>query len=292
MGGAVDGLVFSVVVPTCNRPDMLWRCLDALAPGRQTFPASKFEVIVTDDGSSPVAAQVNRRSPWVTWLAGPRRGPAANRNNGARAARGSWLAFTDDDCVPGRDWLANLAGCIERQAGIQAIEGKVVSDPAPDRNSDVVPLNLTGGHFWSCNIAVERSRFMAVEGFDENYPGPAMEDIDLRYALERSGAQIFFAPDAVINHPPRPASTRTWIGHMRRFASQVYFERKWHNAGATSLYLLMFGRITRHWLVSPLRHGPNRLAAAYYVPAILVLTTSFPQWYRRSGEVLAAQRQI
>ena len=44
--------------------------------------------------------------PWVSWGRGPRRGPAANRNAGALRARGEWLAFTDDDCVPDPNWLA------------------------------------------------------------------------------------------------------------------------------------------------------------------------------------------
>ena len=34
------------------------------------------------------------------------RGPAAARNCGWHAARGALIAFTDDDTVPDRDWLA------------------------------------------------------------------------------------------------------------------------------------------------------------------------------------------
>ena len=42
---------FSVVIPTCERNDLLARCLERLAPGAQRFSADRYEVIVTDDGT-------------------------------------------------------------------------------------------------------------------------------------------------------------------------------------------------------------------------------------------------
>ena len=82
--------MISVVIPTRHRNDPLAECLARLAPGVQTLAADRYEVIVTDDGSAETSADVVRqRFPWARWAAGPRRGPAANRNNGARQARGS-----------------------------------------------------------------------------------------------------------------------------------------------------------------------------------------------------------
>jgi hypothetical protein len=43
-------VLITVVIPTCRRPDVLVQCLDRLAPGAQTLPADRYEVIVTDDG--------------------------------------------------------------------------------------------------------------------------------------------------------------------------------------------------------------------------------------------------
>ena len=93
-------ICISVIIPTCHRNASLAKCLDCLAPGTQTLPPEQYEVIVTDDGSRSTAQQmVQENYPWVLWIAGPCRGPAANRNNGAEAAQGQWLAFTDDDCL-------------------------------------------------------------------------------------------------------------------------------------------------------------------------------------------------
>jgi cellulose synthase/poly-beta-1,6-N-acetylglucosamine synthase-like glycosyltransferase len=43
--------LFSIIVPTWNRPRELRACLGALA--KLDYPESRFEVIVVDDGSEP-----------------------------------------------------------------------------------------------------------------------------------------------------------------------------------------------------------------------------------------------
>ena len=43
-------MMFSVIVPTFNRPDPLQRCLAAL--DRLAYPKNEYEVIVVDDGGS------------------------------------------------------------------------------------------------------------------------------------------------------------------------------------------------------------------------------------------------
>src|SRR5262245_245410 len=99
----------SIVVPTCNRPNELKRCLTALAA--QDLPPADFEVLVVDDGSREsaevVTAQV-RSCTTVRLLRQENAGPAIARNLGAQHARGEFLAFTDDDCEPAPNWLRAL----------------------------------------------------------------------------------------------------------------------------------------------------------------------------------------
>lgn len=101
---------FSVIVPTFNRPRPLTACLEALA--NLDYGRDRFEVIVVDDGSTTplepaVVAFADRLD--LSLIRQANAGPAAARNRGAQAARGTWLAFTDDDCQPARDWLTRLA---------------------------------------------------------------------------------------------------------------------------------------------------------------------------------------
>ena len=83
----------SVVILTCERTELLAKCLRPLAHAA--------EIIVSDDGQSSSSRQlISNLFPRVKWISGPHRGPAANRNRGAHQATGEWLAFPDDDSIP------------------------------------------------------------------------------------------------------------------------------------------------------------------------------------------------
>lgn len=42
--------VWSVVIPTRDRPRELGACLHRLSPGAQTLDAAQYEVVISDDG--------------------------------------------------------------------------------------------------------------------------------------------------------------------------------------------------------------------------------------------------
>jgi glycosyltransferase involved in cell wall biosynthesis len=90
----------SVVIPTLHRPNLLRRAVaSALA---QTWSA--VEVIVIIDGIDPAtrATLAAIADPRLIVLQNERsQGPGVARNTAARVARGTWLAFLDDD----DEWL-------------------------------------------------------------------------------------------------------------------------------------------------------------------------------------------
>ncbi len=153
-----------MVVPTRDRPEALAICLQQLAPGAQSLDAARYEVIVTDDGTSDTTrALLTSRFAWARYVAGPRRGPAANRNAGARAASGEWIAFTDDDTYPDRDWLRSLVAAMD---GVDAVEGRTTCRDGVRSPREHAPVNDSGSRWWSCNLAMRRSAFDALGGFD------------------------------------------------------------------------------------------------------------------------------
>ena len=88
----------SVVIPTCNRPEMVGRAIEsALASGNVDV-----EVIVVDDCPSPAtaAAVAAIAHPKLRYVANPTPsglGPALARNHGLSLARGAIIHFLDDD---------------------------------------------------------------------------------------------------------------------------------------------------------------------------------------------------
>jgi len=197
--------LISVVIPTCNRNDLLAQCVDQLAPAKQTLLPDRYEVIVTDDGNSDTTEQMLReRYPWVRYTKGPRRGPAANRNNGAKCARGQWIAFTDDDCVPRAAWLKAYSDAII--AGIEVYEGRTTCVAGLHSPLDYAPINLTGGWLWSCNMMIGQRIFRELGGFSEAYEFAHMEDLDLRERIKDAKYQFQFVQAAEVDHPPRRMS--------------------------------------------------------------------------------------
>ena len=220
---------FSVVIPTCRRNDSLSRCLNRLKAHRQNFPREAFEVIVSDDGPDQDNARllVENVYPWVRWVAGPRRGPAANRNRGAAEAGGDFLAFTDDDCLPQPDWLASFAAKLSGPGGdkLRVLEGRTTPGKGPALGPRfTAPVNEYGGLLWSCNFVIERRFFFEIGGFDERFPFPHLEDVDMRLRLDDRQEPYPFVPEAVVEHPPRPeSSARSWA---RSRESAFYLAQK------------------------------------------------------------------
>ena len=204
--------LFSVIIPTCNRNKTLGLCLERLAAGKQQdmtlIPAGadatqteyNYEVLVSDDSSNAEAkAFLNEHFPWVQWIEGPKKGPAFNRNHGATQARGSWIVFTDDDCLPQDEWLWQFANVLEDRTH-KALEGAILPQGNGNKDLSVCPINHTGGNFWSANIAIEKTVFQELGGFDEQFPRPKLEDSDLYLRLKEK-TTIPFIKEAVVLHP-------------------------------------------------------------------------------------------
>lgn len=196
--------LFSVIVPTCNRPRDLSICLGRLVSGFQTLDHSLYEVIVSDDSSGIELERIVKENfPWVVFLQGPRRGPASNRNHAATAARGEWLVFVDDDCLPEPGLLEAYSRAIAEFPTVIVFEGKTVPLGNRQRLDEHCPDNQTGGKLWSCNFAIKAKNFKTIGGFDDNFPYAAFEDIEFCIRLNKSRVKIAFCENAVVFHPWR-----------------------------------------------------------------------------------------
>ncbi len=218
-------LLLSVIIPTFRRPDALDRCLISLIAGAELIQPDRLEIVVSDDDPSGSARELVRQYPdFVTWTQGPCRGPAANRNAGARRTKGDLLIFLDDDCIPHKDLLAAYAEAAQNNPQADIVEGKIVADRQMRYAYEVCPTNETGGYLWSANMAVRRGCFESLGGFDEDYPFAAMEDMDFHYRCQKASKVIVFCPRACVCHP---IEVRTGVSRLSkgRYSLLLYAEK-------------------------------------------------------------------
>lgn len=186
----------SLVIPVRNGAHYLDACLEAV--GRSEY--APCEVIVINDGSTDDTAAVARRhgARVVSWERS--RGPAYARNRGAEIARGDVVFFIDADVRVRPDTLRIGAGCFARDPGLTAVIGSYDDQPGhPSFLSQYKNLFHHWVHqtsredastFWTGCGAIRRDVFLTMGGFNEGYPKPSIEDIELGFRLRAAGHRI------------------------------------------------------------------------------------------------------
>jgi len=164
------------------------------------------------------------------------------RNECARTARSQALAFLDADCIPGSRYPGALADAL---AQVDALcTGEVwylppdtltsfaeadlrrIGRPHPHRERPPsTGIALSSGHelVWGLHMAVRRSTFDGLGGFDESYQGYAGEDTDLAVAARSRGVPVALVAGADVFHQhhdvwePPVQQLEATLANARRF---------------------------------------------------------------------------
>ncbi|MDB5006850.1 MAG: glycosyl transferase family 2 [Mucilaginibacter sp.] len=197
----------SVVIPTYNRPKLLLKCLKALAD--QHFKKTEYEIIIVSDGPDPQTKkimndwQIRKRVSLRFFSLPSKKGPAAARNYGWLNARGILVAFTDDDCVPDKNWLSAFYNKHTADAEM-AMSGKTIvpiSKKPTDYELNIA--NLQTAEFITANCCCTKKALSIAGGFDEQFTMAWREDSDLEFKLIKEGISIRKVNQAVVVHPIR-----------------------------------------------------------------------------------------
>lgn len=192
--------LFSVVVPTFNRADLI---LNALSSVRQQ-ECRDFELIVVDDGSNDHTPEVVRA--WdgsIVVLEKERGGPGSARNVGAKAARGEYIAFLDSDDVWFPWTLSTFAALVHRHKYPSIMSSKLIQFLNWQELSEVKRgtievehfhdyLASAGrGHFVGAGMAVlRRDEFIKAGGYTERPINLEDHDLILRMGISPGFVQI------------------------------------------------------------------------------------------------------
>lgn len=256
-------LSYAVVVPTTGRPSvelLLTRLAECVAVHTREQHGSPVvlpaEIVVVDD--RPVPAEP-LPTPDITVpirvLVSGGRGPAAARNVGWRAAGAlgaEWIAFFDDDVLPGPQWLARLVQDISSLGPqVGASQGRIeVPLPTHRRPTDVErgTAGLATARWITADMTYRRTALQRVDGFDERLPRAYREDGDLALRVLAAGYDIVMGQRRT-RHPVRSAGPLASVRAQRGNADDALMRRK-HGSGWRARIGDGPGRLRRHVLTT------------------------------------------
>ncbi len=204
--------VFSIIIPTYNRPKQLAICLESFT--NLDYPSDRFEVIVVDDGSlKSLDTMVTsfQEKLMLQLIRQDNAGPASARNLGAYRAKGKFLMFIDDDCRAHSNCLNALSTHFDK-APNALLGGHTINELLDNIYSEASQLLLNylyiyyntesnPAHFFaSNNIALAKDRFHQIGGFDISFPLAAAEDREFCDRWLHKGNKMIYAPEIIVYH--------------------------------------------------------------------------------------------
>jgi histidinol-phosphate phosphatase family protein len=176
------------------------------------------------------------------------RGPAAARNLAWRSSDAAFIAFLDDDVVPGTDWATALADDLsdlplhvagsQGQINVPLPEGRAPTDA--ERNV----AGLEAAWFATADLAYRRDALFAAGGFDERFPRAYREDAELALRLHRRGL-VVRRGSRTISHPVGRARWHASLARQRGNADDVLVARV-HGSQWRRDAVAPAGRLRRH----------------------------------------------
>jgi glycosyltransferase involved in cell wall biosynthesis len=187
----------------------------------QTIPLEKFEVIIVDNNSEDTTGEIGKtyqnKYRLIRCVTQRRKGVAQARNMGAACANADIILFLDDDMIASKNLLEEHIKAHSYHKG--TVLGYFDSDWEKKGDTFLEYLEESGAqnsfdfkdendvgyqHFFTGNISVKKHMFNKVGGFDEKFPAPSVEDIELGYRLYCYGDKIKFNKKAYSFHDYQP----------------------------------------------------------------------------------------
>jgi len=230
--GSLYMLHVSLVICTYNRADILQECL--LAALQQSMPASEYEIIVVDNASTDQTRCVVERmatehnGATMHYLFCGEKGLSSARNAGAQVARAPIVTYIDDDAIPNRDLLEQIAKAFDLHSDAGCIGGRVEIKlpselppwycPSFDGYYSKFDLGFTEvtrvSEVWQypygANISFSRDALERVHFFNTSLgrigrDASGGEDIDVACRIALAGFAIYYNPVAVVEHVIAPS---------------------------------------------------------------------------------------
>lgn len=199
----------SVIIPAWNACRTMKECLTAIAA--QTV--QPLETVVVDDCSSDDTPMLARSMGARVICLGENSGPAAARNQGAKAALGDIVLFLDADVIIPENLVETMISHFGN-ASVSAVQ-TIYTPSCPGTGLVTQYQNFYYHHslgrlksgrvavFATWCAAVRLPVFLELGGFNECIPEPTVEDEEFGYAVADSGGVIHLDTSLQVTHLAR-----------------------------------------------------------------------------------------
>jgi glycosyltransferase involved in cell wall biosynthesis len=204
----------SVLICTRNRPEKLKRAVDSVLANSFRH----FELIVvdqsTDRRTQEALAIINDER--LRYIPTSTVGVAISRNIAIRSSRADIVAFTDDDCVCGTEWLASIWAEFQADRDVLAVYGRVVPYgtheglicPCINESTERLVLEgpaipaiaLGGGNNMSFRKVLFKKVGLFVESLGPGTPLNHAEDTEFSYRVLWNRCKVVYTPVPVVQH--------------------------------------------------------------------------------------------
>ncbi len=277
----------SIVIPVCNKFELTRQCLTHLA---DVTHGCTYEVIIVDNGSTDGTKKflASLEGDIQVVMNDSNLGFAIACNQGARAAKGKYVVFLNNDTIPQTGWLSALVEDAEQHPEVAIVGSKLLYPNNTIQHAGVVfsKISLTPYHiynsvksdFAAANIRQEfqavtaacllirQEDFDSVGGFDEEFRN-GFEDVDLCLKIRESGKKVIYQPKSVLYHleeqtPGRKnPETERKNGRllMDRWAQKIVVDEDYYviSAGYANRYSFDNGKLGL--AVEPLKNSSEKL---------------------------------
>jgi glycosyltransferase involved in cell wall biosynthesis len=194
----------------------------------QTIKPEDFEVIIVDDASldetSHICNSFKELLPNLIYLhTGKNIGLGRARRLGIETAKGSYILFTDDDCIVSQNWVERFNYYLKDKP---VVSGSVHS---PCLDYITLSLNIAEFHAYmgnnsgykdfiaGANMGFQREVLRELEDFKNISTGRHSDDLDLILQAREKNYHPYFASDVTVYHyPPR----RNLLSSMKHFTAR------------------------------------------------------------------------
>jgi glycosyltransferase involved in cell wall biosynthesis len=212
----------SVIVPVWNDLAGIEQCLAALR--LQSYPHSRLQIIVVDNGSTDGSCECAQSFSGVTVLREPEPGSYAARNAGLAHAQGTYVAFLDSDCVPDRRWVEQAVTFAMRHSNLGVLAGRVTVANGDRSSPSAAALyermfsfnqkaNAEGGTCITANWLSPKTILDSFGGFDATLKSGG--DSKLSREISQAGHSVLYSDAMIVHHPAR-ATISELISKRRR----------------------------------------------------------------------------